>query len=83
MTLHVKVGEAKAHFSRLLSQVEAGEEVIIKRGNRPVAKLVTVDEPERTVEVIEGLRRLRKRRAGERRVTIEEILAWRHDGHRF
>jgi prevent-host-death family protein len=32
--------EAKTHFSRLLDQVEAGEEIIIARGGRPVARLV-------------------------------------------
>jgi prevent-host-death family protein len=36
----VSVQEAKAHFSRLLQQVEAGEEVVITRGGEPVAYLV-------------------------------------------
>lgn len=34
------VHQAKTHFSRLLKQVEAGEEVIVMRGSHPVAKLV-------------------------------------------
>lgn len=34
------VHEAKTHLSRLLQRVEAGEEIIIARGNKPVAKLV-------------------------------------------
>lgn len=37
---------AKTHLSRLLDQVEAGEEVIITRRGRPVAKLVRVTEAE-------------------------------------
>ncbi len=36
----VTVHEAKTHLSRLLSQVEAGEEVTVCRGKLPVAKIV-------------------------------------------
>lgn len=36
----VNVHEAKTHLSRLLVQVEAGEEVIIARNGKPVARLV-------------------------------------------
>jgi len=35
----VNVHEAKTHLSRLLEEVEAGQEVIIARGGRPVARL--------------------------------------------
>lgn len=35
---------AKTHLSRLLDQVEQGEEVIITRRGKPVAKLVRVSE---------------------------------------
>ena len=36
----VNVHEAKTHLSRLLLQVEAGEEVVIARNGKPVARLV-------------------------------------------
>ncbi|MYA50754.1 MAG: type II toxin-antitoxin system Phd/YefM family antitoxin [Chloroflexi bacterium] len=36
----VNVREAKTQLSRLLAQVEAGEEVIIARNGKPVARLV-------------------------------------------
>jgi prevent-host-death family protein len=37
----VSIYEAKAHLSRLIAQVEAtGEEIVIRRHNVPVAKLV-------------------------------------------
>ena len=36
----VNVHEAKTHLSRLLAQVESGEEVIIARNGKPVARLV-------------------------------------------
>lgn len=36
----VNVHEAKTQLSRLLEQVEAGEEIIIARAGKPVARLV-------------------------------------------
>lgn len=45
MTL-VNVHEAKTQLSRLLERVEAGEEVVIARAGRPVARLVRF-RPER------------------------------------
>jgi prevent-host-death family protein len=42
------VHEAKTHLSRLLERVAAGEEIIIAKSGRPVAKLVRVAvEPRR------------------------------------
>jgi len=38
----VTVHYAKTHLSKLLAQVEKGEEVIIARGDKPVARLVPV-----------------------------------------
>ena len=43
----VGVGEAKTHLSRLLRRVEDGEEIVIERGGRPVARLVRVERPRR------------------------------------
>ena len=45
MTTH----EAKTHLSRLLAEVEAGEEITIARGARPVARLVPVKRGSRRV----------------------------------
>jgi prevent-host-death family protein len=39
----VTTHEAKTHLSRLLTEVEAGEEMVIYRGSRPAARLVPVD----------------------------------------
>jgi prevent-host-death family protein len=36
----VNVHDAKTHFSKLLARVEAGEEVVVARDGKPVAKLV-------------------------------------------
>lgn len=40
MAAQVNVHEAKTHLSRLLVRVEQGEEVVIARAGKPVAKLV-------------------------------------------
>ena len=38
------VHQAKTHFSRLLKEAEAGQEVVVMRGKTPVARLVAIDE---------------------------------------
>lgn len=50
MDSQVNVHEAKTHLSRLLEQVERGEEVVIARNGRPIARLVAATErrPPRT-----------------------------------
>jgi len=39
----VTTHEAKTHLSSLLKQAEKGEEVEVRRGDRPVAKLVPIE----------------------------------------
>ena len=41
----VGMHEAKTNFSKLVKQVEAGEEVIVSRGGQPVAKIVAYEVP--------------------------------------
>lgn len=36
----VNIAEAKAHFSELVQRASMGEEVVIAKDNRPLAKLV-------------------------------------------
>jgi len=42
--LTVNVHEAKSNLSKLLARVEAGEEIVIARAGRPVARLSAVSE---------------------------------------
>jgi len=42
----VGIHEAKTHLSRLLRRVAAGEEIVIAKGGKPVARLVPVQPPE-------------------------------------
>jgi len=52
--------EAKTHFSELLERAEHGEEIVITRRGKPVARLVPMAEPKRK-DVREILERMRKR----------------------
>jgi prevent-host-death family protein len=45
----INVHEAKTHLSRLLRRAEAGEEIVIARGGRPVARLVSLEGPRKRV----------------------------------
>jgi prevent-host-death family protein len=38
----VNVHEAKTHLSRLLARVAAGEEIVISKAGKPVARLVPI-----------------------------------------
>lgn len=38
--IEVNVHEAKTHLSRLLARVAAGEEVVLARAGKPIARLV-------------------------------------------
>ncbi len=39
----VNIHEAKTHLSRLVRRAQSGEEIVIARGGRPVARLVGVE----------------------------------------
>jgi prevent-host-death family protein len=78
----VKVAEAKTHLSALLAEVERGEEVVISNGNRPVARLVPIDERARRVRLIEAIKAERSRHKLAP-VTMDELIAWKHEGHKY
>lgn len=44
MAVQVNIHEAKTHLSKLLAQVKAGEEIIIAKAGRPIARIVPVVE---------------------------------------
>lgn len=52
----VNVHEAKTHLSRLLLRVAGGEEIVIARAGKPVARLVPIEpKPQRVIGQDEGL----------------------------
>ncbi len=44
--ISVNVHEAKTHLSRLLKRVAAGEEIIISKAGKPMAKLSPLSKPQ-------------------------------------
>lgn len=75
----VSVHEAKTHLSRLLRQVQAGEEIVIENNKRAVARLVPLE------------RKAKRRRIGRLKGLVhlddsffdplpeEELKAWEGD----
>jgi prevent-host-death family protein len=84
MTRHVSTTELKAKLSEILGDVERGEVVGVTRHGRTIARITpepAIDARE-VAKAIEEMRSLRKNRP-KTGITIDEILAWRHDGHRY
>ena len=51
----INVHEAKTHLSRLLDEVEDGEEIILAKAGKPVARLVPLESPgERPLGFVAG-----------------------------
>jgi prevent-host-death family protein len=72
----VNVHEAKTQLSRLLERVEAGEEIIIARAGKPVARLValTQETPQRKAGRLEG--KIRIPDSFFEPMTDEELAEW-------
>jgi prevent-host-death family protein len=73
MSRRVNVHAAKTHLSRLLEEVEAGEEIVLARSGRPVARLVPF-KPAREPRV-PGAWRGRVRLAPDFDATPESLIA--------
>ena len=80
----VQATEAKAHLAQLLSEVEHGETIAITRHGKPVAHLVPAEAQERAGRRA-AIERFEAWRAGWKGIdmSLEEILAARHEGHRY
>lgn len=50
----INVHEAKTHLSRLLDRAAAGEEIVIGRAGKPIARLMPLDRPQRVFGAMIG-----------------------------
>ena len=79
--IEIAAFDAKTKLSELLRQVERGDQYLITRHGRPVARLVPVDAtacaraPAAVVADIQAF-------SAGRHTLVEEILAWRDEGRR-
>jgi prevent-host-death family protein len=67
MAQRIGAFEAKTHFSQLIEKAQHGEDFIITKRGKPVAKIIPFkQEPEMTFkEAVEQLKELRKHYRGE------------------
>ncbi|MEO6408274.1 MAG: type II toxin-antitoxin system prevent-host-death family antitoxin [Burkholderiaceae bacterium] len=73
--------EAKTHFSELIARAEAGEEVVITRHNRPVARIVPFVAPARAAAPRRAVLKALLQSASERHLGLD-WKALRDDGRR-
>ena len=80
----VQATEAKSHLAQLLSAVERGETIAITRHGKPIAHLVPAEKQDRATRraAVERFKAWRATRKGID-MSIEELLAARHEGHRY
>ena len=80
----VPTTEAKSRFAELLRVVEHGEPLAITRHGKTVAHLVPPVDQERALQrdAVERFRAYRRQRPRSG-MTRTEILAARHEGHRW
>ncbi len=82
MIREIQASDAKARFLRILDEVERGETVIITRRGRPIARLAP--EPERRQqEIDEAIANLKALRERTGKITIKELKATIHEGHKY
>ena len=78
----IQASEAKTHLPQLLNDVERGETVVITRHGRAIARIVP-EAPLRQAEIdraIDSIKALRQRTG---KITLEELLSARHEGHKY
>jgi prevent-host-death family protein len=57
----VGMHEAKTHLSRLVERAEGGEDIVIQRNGKPVARIVPIMEEPRSLAAVRGAWRGRLR----------------------
>ena len=82
------ISEVRDHFDEVMARVEGGESVVITRNGQVLAELTPGSEAKREPDPApagSAMEEFLKERATWKRakVTREEILAWRHEGHRW
>lgn len=79
----IQASEAKTHLPQLLDDVERGETILITRHGRPIARLVP-EADRRQAEINQAVANIRAMRRNKTdKLTLDEILTSRHEGHRY
>lgn len=78
----IQASAAKTHLPQLLDAVERGETIVITRHGRAIARIIP-ESDRRQAEIdaaIASIKALRKRTG---KITRDELLSARHEGHKF
>jgi prevent-host-death family protein len=78
----IQASEAKARLSQLLDEVERGETIVITRHGRAIAR-ITPEASRRQHEIEEALADIKELRKHTGKVSLDELLALRHEGHKY
>lgn len=76
----VQASEAEARLATLLDDVERGETLVITRHGKAIARLVPEATP-RVTETERVMREIEKFRKSMPRLSLDELLSARHEGH--
>jgi antitoxin (DNA-binding transcriptional repressor) of toxin-antitoxin stability system len=73
--------ETRSHLARIINNVMRGDEHIIMRKNRAVAKIVPIKENflSQAQELIKNTKEIRK---GIKNISMDDIDAWKNTGRR-
>jgi prevent-host-death family protein len=80
--LEYEASEAGAKWAQVMDQVERGRTVLITRRGKTVARVVP-EADGRTAEIAEAIERLKALRQTFGKAPLDEILASRHEGHKY
>jgi prevent-host-death family protein len=78
----IQASEAKVHLPRILDEVERGETIVITRHGRPIARIVP-EAQRRQAEIDAAIGTIKELRRRTGKITAEELLSARHEGHRY
>lgn len=78
----VQSSDAKAHLPQILDEVERGETIIITRHGRPIARIVP-ETDNRAAEIRKAMERINTFRETMPRLSVDDILSARHEGHKY
>jgi prevent-host-death family protein len=77
-----QASEAKAKWAELLDEVERGRTVRITRHGKTIARVVPETDG-RAAKIAEAIERLKALREKTGKAPLAEILASRHEGHKY
>ncbi|HEY1452683.1 MAG TPA: type II toxin-antitoxin system prevent-host-death family antitoxin [Roseiarcus sp.] len=80
--LEYQASDAKAKWAELLDEVERGRTVRITRHGKTIARIVPEAEV-RSAEVAEAIERIKALSNTFGKAPLDEILASRHEGHKY